>query len=346
MNQLPTFSTAPIAVLGAGSWGTAVAILLARNGWPIRLWGRNPTQIEEMLTTRRNRAYLGDIEFPPGLLPCSDLDKLLGEIPNLVIAIPSANLATFIYHLRGRLLANARLVLLTKGLAPDTAETLDHLVREILPEETYGLAAVSGPTFAREVAIGLPAAVTVAAATLSEAKEIARWFHGPQVRAYTSNDLLGVELGGALKNVLAIAVGISDGMGMGANARTALISRGLAELSRLYRKAGAKEETLMGLSGLGDLVLTCTDDQSRNRRLGLALGRGASLAQALSDIGQAVEGVTTALSVIRLTQRYQVELPICEVVNRVLYEHLPVQEAARLLLARQSRSELDSPPAD
>jgi glycerol-3-phosphate dehydrogenase (NAD(P)+) len=332
-----TDSASPLAVLGAGSWGTAVAMLAARNGHRCLLWGRDAEQIERIAATRRNERYLGDIELPQGVEPCADLDAVLAEARDLIVAVPSAAFPAFLAGLRGRLQPGARIVSLTKGLELDTADTLDSVVERCLGNVEQ--AVVSGPTFAREVARGLPTAVTVAARPGSFADTVAGWLHGPQLRAYTSADMIGVELGGALKNVLAIAVGISDGLGMGANARAALITRGLAELSRLYQAAGARIETLMGLSGLGDLVLTCTDDQSRNRRLGLALGRGTSLAAALEDIGQAVEGATTARSVMRLAERYAVELPICEQVYRVLYEGDAAPDAVRRLLAREPKSE-------
>ncbi|MEJ2480331.1 MAG: NAD(P)-dependent glycerol-3-phosphate dehydrogenase [Acidihalobacter sp.] len=333
-----TDSAPPLAVLGAGSWGTAVAMLLARNGHSCLLWGRDAAQLERIAATRRNEHYLGDIELPQGVELCADLDAALARARDLIVAVPSAAFPSFLDDLSGRLQPGARIVSLTKGLELDTADTLDCVVERCLGGDVEQ-AVVSGPTFAREVARGLPTAVTVAARPPGFAETVAGWLHGPQLRAYTSDDMLGVELGGALKNVLAIAVGISDGLGMGANARAALITRGLAELSRLYRAAGARIETLMGLSGLGDLVLTCTDDQSRNRRLGLSLGRGTPLAAALEHIGQAVEGATTARSVMRLAERYAVELPICEQVYRVLYEGDAARDAVTHLLAREPKSE-------
>lgn len=329
---------AALAVLGAGSWGTAVAMLMARNGQSCLLWGRDPAHIAQVAETRCNERYLGDLELPEGVEPCADLDTVLARARDLFIAVPSAAFPSFLATLTGRLQSGSRIICLTKGLEPDSADTLDCVVERCLGN-AVPQAVVSGPTFAREVARGLPTAVTVAARPAEFAETVAGWLHGPQLRAYTSNDLLGVELGGAMKNVLAIAVGIADGLGMGANARAALITRGLAELSRLYHAAGARIETLMGLSGLGDLVLTCTDDQSRNRRLGLALGRGIALAAALEHIGQAVEGTTTARSVMRLAERYGVELPICEQVYRVLYQGDSARTAVAHLLAREPKSE-------
>lgn len=331
-------SSRPLAVLGAGSWGTAVAIALARNGHESLLWGRDPKLIDRIRQTRRNETYLGDVEIPAAVEACADLEEVLQSARDIFIAIPSAAFPGFINSLQNRLKRGSRLISLTKGLEMETADTLDRVIARMLGESTPQ-AVVSGPTFAREVARGLPTAVTVAARPQSFAQTVAGWLHGPSLRAYTSDDMIGVELGGALKNVLAIAVGIADGLGMGANARAALITRGLAELSRLYRAAGARGETLMGLSGVGDLVLTCTDDQSRNRRLGIAIGKRQSLDEALHAIGQAVEGATTARIVPMLIRRYGIELPICEQVHHVLYEGVSASEAVERLLAREPKDE-------
>ncbi|OBS09394.1 NAD(P)H-dependent glycerol-3-phosphate dehydrogenase [Acidihalobacter prosperus] len=330
---------APLAVLGAGSWGTAVAVLLAGNGRPCLLWCRDPTHAADMAASRRNARYLGDIELPAGLTPTADLDHVLARARDLVLAIPSAGFPEFVEGLRGRLPDEARLAWLTKGLAHENADTLDRVVARVLGDDRPR-AVISGPSFAAEVARGQPTAVTVASPDPAYAEMVAGWLRNAVFRVYTSDDMLGVELGGALKNVLAIAVGISDGLGYGANARAALITRGLAELMRLFEAAGARPETLMGLSGLGDLVLTCTDDQSRNRRLGLALGRGETLAAARRAIGQVVEGATTAEAVMRVAQRYGVELPICEQVYRVIHEGVPAPAAVQALLARDPRPEL------
>jgi glycerol-3-phosphate dehydrogenase (NAD(P)+) len=277
---------APIAVLGAGSWGTALAIQLARNGNPTRLWGFAET-----------------------------LDRLAGLLPD-----------------------NARLAWATKGLEPDSGRLLSELAAERLPGIT-ALAVLSGPTFAREVAAGLPTAITVAANRKAFADALSRRLHAGAFRTYTSRDLVGVQLGGAVKNVLAIAAGIADGLGFGANARAALITRGLAEMLRLGRAMGARRDTFMGLAGLGDLVLTCTDDQSRNRRFGLALGRGTPTDRALAEIGQVVEGRGTAREVRRLAGRHEVEMPIVEQAYRVLWESCPPRDAVHALLARTPKVE-------
>lgn len=329
-----------ISVLGAGSWGTAVSILLARNGFKVTLWGQNAQQMEQMQTTRYNQRYLGNALLPESIHCSSDLIKALTFSSNWMIAIPSIGLPQLIENIKSFWNPDTVIGLLTKGLSPE-AKPLDQWIKCELQSSQLKIAVISGPTFAKEVAEGKPGAITVAADHHEVATTVSNWLHGKQIRAYTSSDVLGVELGGSLKNVLAIATGIADGLKMGSNARTALITRGLAELSRLYQQAGARQETLMGLAGLGDLVLTCTDDQSRNRRLGLALGRGDSLSVAINGIDQTIEGITTAQTVIQLGQNYCVELPICETVHRILYENMPIAHAVDALLKRAPKAESD-----
>jgi glycerol-3-phosphate dehydrogenase (NAD(P)+) len=253
--------------------------------------------------------------------------------------VPSHAFAPVTERLSERLPRGIGLAWATKGLDPATGELLHTIARRALPGEA--LAIVSGPSFAREVANGLPTAVTVASGEPVFARRTAGLLHGEHFRAYTSSDMVGVEISGAAKNVLAIATGIADGLGFGANSRAALITRGLTELIRLGTALGGRGETFMGLAGVGDLVLTCTDDQSRNRRLGLALARGSSIAQARAQIGQEVEGVVTALAVHTLSQRLGVEMPISEQVYRVLYEERSPLEATAALLERESRPEFD-----
>ena len=317
---------APIAVLGAGSWGTALAIQLARNGNPTRLWGHAADEIAPLTTERVNRRYLPDAPFPDGLTATADLAEATAGVRDVLLVVPS------------HAFADARLAWATKGLEPDSGRLLSELASGRLPGLT-ALAVLSGPTFAREVAAGLPTAITVAANRKAFADALSRRLHAETFRTYTSRDLVGVQLGGAVKNVLAIAAGIADGLGFGANARAALITRGLAEMLRLGRALGARRDTFMGLAGLGDLVLTCTDDQSRNRRFGLALGRGTPAAQALAEIGQVVEGRGTAREVRRLAQRHAVEMPIVEQTYRVLWEALPPRAAVHALLARTPKAE-------
>jgi len=320
-----------IAVFGAGSWGTALAIQLARNGYRTLLWGRDAEKMARMRAERCNARYLPGVPLPDGLEPTGDLAGTLDQADRLLVVVPSEGFRHFLRDVVPHLHPGIRLVWATKGLETETGKFLHEIVaEEIGPEVPCGV--ISGPSFAREVARGLPTAVTVASRHAGFVDEVVTWFHSDTFRVYTSEDIAGVELGGALKNVLAVAAGISDGLGFGANARAAIITRGLAELMRLGDRAGAQRETLMGLSGLGDLVLTCTDDQSRNRRLGLALGAGKDFDAAVAEIGQVVEGAKSARVVMRKASELDVEMPICQQVHRILYEgHAPGRAVAELL---------------
>ncbi len=332
-------SSSTICVLGAGSWGTALAILLARNGTPTRMWARDSEQVERMNSERRNPRYLPDTPFPELLQASANLVDTVTQADDLLLAVPSHSFRTTLRTIAPHLKPTTRLAWATKGLEQGTRKLLHQVMLEELGEG-YAPTVISGPTFAREVAAGLPTAVTVASRDCEVAAFFASRLHGTTFRAYTSDDVVGVELGGAIKNVLAVAAGIADGLRLGANTRAALITRGLVEMMRLGVALGGRQETFMGLAGLGDLVLTCTDDQSRNRRLGLALGRGTPLEQALQEIGQVVEGVKTAAEVRQLARELRVEMPITEQVYRVLYEQLPAPAAVEALLAREQKPEL------
>lgn len=329
---------ASVAVLGAGSWGTALALVIARNGWRVKLWDLWAEHVEALIHERENRRYLPGFPLPDLVEPARDLDQALAEVQEVLIVVPSHGFASLLGSLPP-LGPEVGLAWATKGLEPGTNRLLHEVACDILGERD--LAVVSGPSFATEVARGLPTAVTVASPKLIQARRVAAYLHGERFRAYTSHDLVGVQVGGAAKNVLAIATGIADGLGFGANTRAALITRGLAELTRLGTALGGRPETFMGLAGLGDLVLTCTDDQSRNRRLGLALARGASAEQARQDIGQEVEGILTSRAVHALAQRFGIEMPISAEVYGVLYAGTTPEKATRNLLARESKSELD-----
>lgn len=327
-----------IAVLGAGSWGTALAVLIARNGYPVLLWGHDPARMAALAHERENSRYLPGTRFPDNLHVREDLLALCEEVAHLLLVVPSHAFRATLEAIKPHLPASAIVAWATKGLEPATGRPLSQVAAEILGANR-ALGVVSGPTFAKEVAAGMPTAVTVAARDLNTADAIAQWLRSDRVRVYTSTDMPGVELGGAIKNVLAIATGISDGLGFGANARAALITRGLAEMRRLIEAVGGKPETVMGLAGIGDLVLTCTDNQSRNRRVGLALGKGRKLQATLAEIGQVAEGVVTAREVQALARRLGVEMPITEQVCRVLFEDVSPTEAVQALLRREARSE-------
>lgn len=326
-----------IAVFGAGSWGTALAVLLARKRYTVLLWGHDAAQIETLGRTRRNARYLPDTVLPANIELCADLDATLARARNYLVAVPSHAFRALLTAVRPHA-PGATLAWATKGFEPGSAKLLSEVAAEVLPAAT-ATAVISGPTFAREVAAGLPTALTVAAQTREVAEQVAAWLRTDHLRAYTSIDMVGVQIGGAVKNVLAIASGISDGLGYGANARAALITRGLAELTRLGLALGGNQETFMGLAGVGDLILTCTDDTSRNRQVGLALGRGRVLGDILRDLGQVAEGVSSAREVLALARRLGVDMPITEQVCAVLFEEQPPKVAVEALLRREARPE-------
>lgn len=326
-----------IAIYGAGSWGTALALLLARNGLQVLLWDMSAEQAEQINNARENKQFIPGITLPDNLQLTASISDMLSFSDCQLIVVPSHGFRALLNKMRDGMTAKHHIFWATKGIEVKSGMLLHEIMHEILPNHNYGV--VSGPTFALELANGLPTAMTVASNTLESGKQFSQALQGNNVRIYTSTDVIGVELGGAVKNVLAIAAGIADGLGFGANARAALITRGLAETRRLAKVLGAKDETLMGLSGLGDLVLTCTDDQSRNRRLGLALGKGQSVEEAQEAIGQAIEGLKTSQSVHLLAQRVEVEMPICHQVYKILYQQLPPQQAVKELLAREQKIE-------
>ena len=326
-----------LAVLGAGSWGTALAIQLARNGARVALWGHDADEITALQRDRENRHYLPGVALPDRLQPTADLGEAVGDADEVLIVVPSHAFAAVCTRLATLRPTLRTLSWATKGFDPGSGHLLSEVAAEALPG--CSLAVVSGPTFANEVARGLPTAITVAANDALHAERVAGYLHGQNFRAYTSDDLVGVQVGGASKNVMAIAAGISDGLGFGANARAALITRGLHEIMRLGLALGGRPETFMGLAGLGDLALTCTDNQSRNRRMGLALARGLSIDAARQEIGQEVEGVGTAREVHAIAQRLDVEMPITEQTYGVLYQGLDPSAAVRNLLSREAKSE-------
>lgn len=335
---MTTVAQRPIAVLGAGSWGTALASLLARNGADTVLWGRDPAQIAAMADSGRNARYLPDLDLPAQLRYEADLAVAVADCRIVLLVTPSHGFAELLRELASLLPADAGLAWATKGFEPGTGRFLHQVAADQFGPQRP-LAAVTGPSFAREVVQGLPTAITVHSDREDFATAVATELHSALFRAYTGSDLIGAGLGGAMKNVLAVAVGVADGMQMGLNARAGLITRGLAEMLRLNLALGGRPETVMGLAGLGDLVLTCTGDLSRNRRLGLALGRGQTLTEAVAGIGQVVESVQTAQEVMRLARRHDLDLPISELVERTLREEITPEEGVHLLLSREQKSE-------
>jgi len=327
-----------VAVLGAGSWGTALAALITRHGHPTTLWGRDRATVAAIAQRRENPRYLPGIVLPDELAATTDLASALAGADLVLVVVPSHAFTETLHALAPLRPRGAGVAWATKGFEPGSGRLLHEVADQVLGPDVP-LAVVTGPSFAKEVALGLPTALTVHSAQAEFAQLVADVLHGPAFRAYTGSDMRGAELGGAMKNVLAVATGVADGMQLGLNARAGLITRGLNEMLRLNRAIGGQPETLMGLAGLGDLVLTCTGDLSRNRRLGLALGQGRSLAEAVSAIGQVVESVQTADEVMRLAGRHAVELPIAEAVHAVLHGQLTPAQGLRQLLAREQKSE-------
>ncbi|MCK5360679.1 MAG: NAD(P)-dependent glycerol-3-phosphate dehydrogenase, partial [Gammaproteobacteria bacterium] len=295
-----TAATSPVAVIGAGSWGTALAMHIARDGRKVYLWGHEPEQMRALAADRSNEHFLPGLSFPDSLEVIINLSELPTTCRQFLVVVPSHAFRQALQTLVN--LPSTPIILAwgTKGLEKDSSLLMSDIADEELPAEIK-TAVISGPSFAGEVARGMPTAITVASKDSETSAEVASWLHHHQFRAYTQEDMIGVQVGGALKNVMAIAAGISDGLGFGANARAALITRGLAEITRLGVKSGSQAETFMGLAGLGDLVLTCTDDQSRNRRVGLGLGKGGTLQEIIDEIGQEVEGVQTAAATWELS---------------------------------------------
>ena len=328
-----------VSVLGAGSYGTALAFCLARNGIATYLWGRDASQMQAMAESRCNQRYLPDARFPEALQVVVDLEQAVELSDDLLVVTPSHGFSALLTAIKPLLHANHRIIWATKGLEPETGRLLQEVAVDILGTD-IPLAALSGPTFAKEMVAGLPTAISLSSTDDQLAEDFANKLHcAKSFRVYKNNDFIGIQLGGAVKNVIAIGAGLADGLGFGSNARTALITRGLAELTRLGNKLGARPETFMGMAGLGDLVLTCTDNQSRNRRFGLALGKGLSIQQAMQEIGQVVEGYQNTKEVKILAARVGVELPICEQIYQVLYQNKSPKEAALSLLSRDQTFE-------
>jgi len=330
----------PVAVLGAGSWGTALAIQFARGGRPVRLWGRNPERLAAMAAERCNARYLPGVPFPLSLEVAVDLPPALAGARDVLVVVPSPALRELLVGLAPLLAPGMHVAWATKGFEQGSGKLPHQVAREVLGAERR-IAVLSGPTFAREVGAGLLTAMTVASSDAAYAQTLARELSSENFRAYTSTDILGVEIGGAVKNALAVGAGLSDGLGFGANTRVALITRGLKEMTRLGVALGARVETFMGLAGLGDLVLTCTDDQSRNRRFGLLLAASRTPEAALAEIGQAVEGYAAARAIETVAARAGVEMPLCTMVYRVLFEKLPARDAVRALMRRPIKPEAE-----
>ncbi|MBE1276002.1 NAD(P)H-dependent glycerol-3-phosphate dehydrogenase [Enterovibrio baiacu] len=328
-----------MTVLGAGSYGTSLAISLARNGANVVLWGHEPEHMAQLEIDRSNEAFLPGVAFPDSLILSADLQEAVQATRDILVVVPSHVFGMVLAQVKPFLRDDQRICWATKGLEPETGRLLQDVAHEQLGDNVP-LAVLSGPTFAKELAAGMPTAISVASPDAEFLADLQEKIHCSRTfRVYGNSDFVGMQLGGAVKNVIAIGAGMSDGIGFGANARTALITRGLAELTRLGVALGAERETFMGMAGLGDLVLTCTDNQSRNRRFGLALGKGQDVEEAQTEIGQVVEGYRNTKEVRVLAKRIGVEMPIVEQIYQVLYEGKDANLAAQDLLARQRTSE-------
>lgn len=328
-----------ITVIGAGSYGTALAFCLSRNQHTTYLWGRDADEISKMQKNRSNQKYLDKFTFPDGLHPTADLVGSIAKSNYILVVVPSHAFADIMKQIAPLIHQQHKVVWASKGLEPGTGRLLQQVAAELLPASTP-VGVISGPTFAAEMAAGLPTAITLSSENKQLADEFSVLLHNPKsFRVYVNNDLIGVQLGGAVKNVIAIGAGLADGLGFGANARTALITRGLTEMKRLGMALGAQSETFMGMACLGDLVLTCTDNQSRNRRFGLALGQGLSMEDAIQSIGQVVEGYRNTDEVHILAVAHNIEMPICAQIYQVLYKGKSAKEAAVALLSREQTTE-------
>lgn len=332
----------PTLVIGAGAWGTALALAIARKGHEVWLWGRDTEQMQAMQATRSNTRYLPDIKFPESLKLVDDFEQAIRQSRHVLVSVPSKAFVSMLETIKPLLADNVPVSWATKGLTPDNGELLFDAATKILGDK-HALAVISGPSFAAEVASNLPTAVTVASPDQPFADALVELMHSQTLRIYTTHDMLGVQIGGTVKNVLAIAAGISDGLGYGANARAALITRGMAEIRRLAAALGAETETLFGLAGIGDLILTCTDDQSRNRQLGLAIGRGLSVDDAVKEVGKTVEGMHAAREVLLRARQANVEMPIVEQVCKILFEGYDPRESVQALLCREQKAEIRRP---
>lgn len=337
MKKLELF---PTTVLGAGAWGTALAIALARNEHDIKLWGRDSSHLAEIQASRENAKYIPGVVFPATLQLEPDLERALTSSNHVLVSVPSHAFIAMLEAIKPLIKSDTPVSWATKGLTPKTGRFLLDTAIEILGP-SHPMAIISGPSFAAEVAKDLPTAITVGSTSSDFAQALATAIHRPTLRAYTTDDVMGVQIGGTVKNVLAISAGISDGLGFGANARAGLITRGLAEVLRLGLAVGVRSETLMGLSGVGDLILTCTDDQSRNRQLGLAIARCDSVDAALTEVGKTVEGMYAAREVLLLAHQVGVEMPIVEQVCKILFEGYDPKTAVQALLCREQKTEMN-----
>jgi glycerol-3-phosphate dehydrogenase (NAD(P)+) len=331
-----------IAVLGAGSWGTALAMVLADNGHEVRLWGHNPVQIDEINQQHTNKKYLPEITLPATIAGYSSLQEALNGIKIVILAVPTKAIREVIRKMSETKPEPLLIVHVSKGIEPDSLLRISEMIKEETPEEMLeSIIVLSGPSHAEEVSLRHPTTVTVSSENMEAAERIQDLFINNNFRVYTNPDIIGVEIGGALKNIIALAAGLSDGLGYGDNAKAALITRGLAEIARLGVKMGASPLTFSGLTGIGDLIVTCTSVHSRNWRAGNLLGKGQNLDEVLENMGMVVEGVRTTKAAYQLAEKYEVNMPITNALYNILFNGVNPKDAVDNLMSRQKTHEME-----
>lgn len=333
-----------IGVLGGGSWGTALAILLANKSYNVDIWVRNKEQSLEMDNTRENKRYLPNVKFPDGLNVLSDLEKTIYKKDVILLAVPTHGVREALSNAKDLIDKDQIIVNVAKGIENDSLLRISQIVKEILPENKYAI--LSGPSHAEEVAINIPTTVVSASDDMKIANYIQDLFITPTFRVYTNPDVIGVELGGALKNIIALGAGISDGLNYGDNTKAALMTRGIFEMSRLGEKLGANPNTFSGLAGIGDLIVTCTSMHSRNRRAGILIGQGKSMDESIKEVGMVVEGIKTTKSAYILAKEYNVNLPITSEIYNVLYKNANAKESVDRLMQRDKKHEMEDVAQD
>lgn len=330
-----------VAVLGAGSWGTALSIVLADNGYGVRLWSYREDQVKEINDTHRNERYL-DVDLPTSITAFADMKKAVEGVEAVLIVLPSSAIREVMKQLRSYLKEDMLLIHASKGVEPNSLKRISEIINEEIPHyPKERIVVLSGPSHAEEVALRLPTTVTVASEDITYAQQAQNMFMNDDFRVYTSSDVIGVELGGALKNIIALGAGISDGLNYGDNAKAALITRGLAEITRLATEMGANPLTFLGLCGVGDLIVTSTSTHSRNWQAGNLLGKGKALADILDEMNMVVEGVRTTKAAYQLSQRYNVEMPITEGLYEILFNDKNPTDIVEQLMNREKKRELD-----
>jgi glycerol-3-phosphate dehydrogenase (NAD(P)+) len=331
-----------VAVIGAGSWGTALAIVLADNGHEVRIWGHKTSQIEEINREHTNQKYLPGINLPESIIGYSSLKEVLKDIEVMILAVPTKAIREVVGKIRDVQETPLTIVHVSKGIEPDTLLRISEMIEEEMPAHLLkDLVVLSGPSHAEEVSLRHPTTVTVSSKNMKAAEKIQDLFINQNFRVYTNPDIIGVEIGGALKNIIALAAGISDGLGYGDNAKAALITRGLAEIARLGTKMGANPLTFSGLAGIGDLIVTCTSVHSRNWRAGNLLGKGKKLEEVLNNMGMVVEGVRTTKAAHQLARKYEVKMPISDALYDVLFNGVDPKDAVDALMARVKTHEME-----